>query len=177
MMPASAASRLLPALGIIILTIGLLGMQLETNAWMLPPALGAGLMGGLVALTSYFFSRPARCHYWLLATAALLVQLPLYPVVQQWQESVSQQRAIVIIRAIENYRRTQHHLPDSLQQLTPRYLPQRPGTGFGTFTQVPFLYYSPLLLADSAQYALGYSTGLLGQAFYSPDTGRWTHHE
>ncbi|RSK41189.1 hypothetical protein [Hymenobacter perfusus] len=176
-MPASAASRLLPALGIITLTAGLLGMQLETNAWVLPPAPGAGLVGGLAALTGYFFSRPARRRYWLLAAAVLLVQLPLYPVVQQWQEGVSQRRATAIIRAIEDYRRTQHHLPDSLEELTPRYLPQLPGTGFGTLTQVPFFYYSPRLLADSAQYALGYSNGLLGQAFYTPSTGRWTYDD
>jgi hypothetical protein len=176
-MPASAASLLLPTLTAIALTIGLLGIQLETNGWLFPPIIGLGLVGGLAALTSYFFSRPARRQYWLLATTVLLAQLPLYPVIQQWQEGVSQRRATVIIQAIEDYRRTQHQLPDSLEELTPRYLPQLPGTGFGTITQVPFFYYSPLLLADSGQYALGYSTGLLRQAVYSPDTRRWTYDD
>ncbi|RSK33290.1 hypothetical protein [Hymenobacter metallilatus] len=155
----------------------LLLLQLETNAWLLPPVLSLGVGGSLVAVGGYAMSRWRWRQYWLITAAALLLQLPLYLLVQQWQNRISQRRAGVIIRALATYHRTQQQFPDSLAQLTPRYLPRLPTTAYGIVTPAPFQYYSPALTNDSATYQLGYGMGLFVQAFYSSSTGQWTYHE
>ncbi|MBG8553573.1 hypothetical protein [Hymenobacter guriensis] len=168
------APRWIFGLGLLAL---LLVVQLETNSWLFPPVIVLTAVSLLVILVGLLLSKPPRRAYWLIVASAMALQLPLFPLIHQWQDAVSQRRAAVIIQALTAYRHDQHKLPDSLAQLTPRYLPHLPGTGFGTFSHIPFVYYPPLLIEDSTQYMLGYGAGLFAGATYNSHSRRWHYDD
>ncbi|MCR5886319.1 hypothetical protein LRS06_00740 [Hymenobacter sp. J193] len=168
------ARRWMFGLGLLAL---LLVVQLETNAWLFPLVVVLAAVSVLVIPVGFLLSKPPRRAYWLIVASAMALQLPLFPLIHHWQESISQRRAATIIQALEAYRHDQQQLPDSLEQLTPRYLSRLPSTGFGTFTHAPFFYYSPGLTEDSTQYMLGYGVGLFGQATYDNHSRRWHYDD
>lgn len=169
----------------------LLLLQLETNTWLFPPIPLLGILGllavvvrGVAALIAlplglgHVTLLPAnRRPYWLVGIAVLALQVPVYQLLHRWQNNTSKQRAATLIGALAAYQQEQHHYPDSLIQLVPRYLPKVPVTGFGMLSPAPFLYYSSRITGDSTSYGLSYGTGALVDATYDSHTRRWTYDD
>lgn len=176
--------------GLGLLTVLLL-LQVETSNWLLPPIAALGFLGLLVVIVRGVAALVAlplgldrvtllpetRRPYWLVAIAVLALQVPVYLLLHQWQQQVSKQRAATLMEALAAYHQAQHHYPDSLTQLVPRYLPQVPVTGFGVLNPAPFRYYSSRITADSTSYGLSYATGALMDATYNSHTRRWTYDD
>ncbi|MET4105019.1 hypothetical protein [Hymenobacter sp. UYP22] len=176
--------------GLVLLALLFL-LQLETSTWLFPPipllgflALLAVVVRGVAALIALPLGvshvtllSATRRQYWLVGIAVLALQVPEYQLLHQWQNHTSKQRAATLIGALAAYHQEQHHYPDSLMQLVPRYLPKVPVTGFGTLSPAPFLYYSSRITADSTSYGLSYATGMLVDATYNSHTRRWTYDD
>lgn len=107
----------------------------------------------------------------LLLVGVFLISLVISNLINDYQIKSSKEKALMIIEALESYRKDNKSYPLTLKELSPRYLGTIPDSKMGFFN-APFLY-----KGASDTYSLSFLCPAWIVCDYNQKTQRWEFHD